>query len=173
MAVSILTSFPKNVVAGTTLKITLTDGENPASTHTGILGIVGNGIDKRAAVSADGDDHAFVFSADDTSSWKPGTYQYALVFEEISSNEREEADRGTFYVSRDLLADKPYVSENERMLAALLDYQAGKLEAGAAESWSIDGQSFTHTSTEVITRQIVIYQARVKLERDREKRQNS
>lgn len=157
-------------MAGTTQRITLESSEYPASAWTGHLGIVGQGIDRRASWSASGDDHAFVFTHGDTASWPPGEYRWQFIAEEQASNERINVRGGTFLVSRDMLAKVPYQSHNERMLAALKDYQAGRMEQDAAESFSIDGQSFTHTPAREITRQIAIYEIRVNLERARERR---
>jgi len=44
------------------------------------------------------------------------------------------------------------------------------MEQDAAETFSIDGQSFTHTSAREISRQVRIYEAKVKIDRDRETR---
>jgi len=159
-------------MAGTTKRITLKRGEYPASTWTGHLGITGAGVDLQIESTADGDDHAFVLSDTDTAVFPPGEYLYHFVAEETSSEEKEHVESGSFFVTRNPLAKVPYVSPAERTLNALRDYQAGRLEQDAAETFSIDGQSFTHTSAREISRQIRIYEAKVKLERDRETRRS-
>ena len=173
MAVDTLSSFPSRWIAGDTLRVSFSGGSYPASSWTGKLAIVGPDTDKRADWSASGDDHAFVFSAGSTSSWAPGEYSWTFLVTENATGERKRIDGSTFYVSRDPAAEVPYMSFNERMLKALKDFQAGRLSEDAAETFSIDGQSFTQTSVREITRQIAIYEARVKLERDRERRHST
>ncbi len=173
MAVDVLTRFPAVVPAGTTLRVTLAGGTYPATLWTGHLGILGPGTDRRATWTASGTDHAFVFTHGDTANWTPGEYWYSFIAEEQATNERILVYRGRFTVTRDILAKVPWVSDNERILKGLLDYQAGRMEQGAAESFTIDGQSFTHTSAEQISKLIRDYGARVQVEKNREYRQST
>lgn len=173
MAVDVVTSFPSNLMAGTTLRVTLGGGTYPATSWTGHMGIVGPGVDLQLEATADGSDHAFVISGSDTGAFPPGEYMYHFLVEETLTGEKQHVKSEPFTVSRNPLSKVPYVSPDERMLNALREYQAGRMEQDAAETFSIDGQSFTHTSAREISRQIRIYEVKVKLERDRERRRST
>lgn len=174
MSVDSTSSVPATITAGDTIRVSLSAGSSyPATSWTGALGVLGPDTDKRADWAADGDDHAFTFSSGTTATWAPGQYTWSFVVTEQSSNERARVSGGEFYVTRDPLAEVPYQSHNEKILAGLKAFQKRRVDGDGAETFSIDGQSFTLTSMREVTRQVGIYSTLVRRERNRELKNTS
>lgn len=141
MAVETLTEFPAAIVAGNTVRVSISDGDYPSSGWG--LAVVLNGPALKSVTAQAGSNNSFdlLITAAASALISPGEYSVTFVYTETSSTERVSVDMGTVQVVSDpagalaLTADQTILAAMKVALAAL--------SSGQHQTVNFNGQSFT------------------------------
>lgn len=141
MPVEALTQFPRSIIAGDTVRVTISDGDYPSSLWTLAVRFVGTAAFSFAATPITGDQFELVLTAAQSLTLTPGTYNVTFTYTETSSGEKQSVSAGKTQVYPDPSAVAP-VSQARSTLSAMKAALLA-LAAGTTSTVNFNGQSFT------------------------------
>lgn len=164
MAVATLTKFPLSIIAGDTLRATISDSRYPSTLWTLSVQFESpTTVLPFAATTGTGISFNLVIAKTATAVIPPGEYNVRYIFTETSSSERQTGD---CFQQVQVYQDPTVVFPKTQARQALEAMQAAylKLSSGANSSVNFNGQSFTRHNMKEFNDQIEMQKAVVDAE---------
>lgn len=142
MAVETLTCFPAAIIAGDTVRLSISDGDYPSDDWS--LAVVLSGPTVKSFAATAGDNNSFdlvITAAQSLELTTPGEYSVTYVYTETATSERASVDMGTTQVVADP-TQAAVLTQAQTTLASMKTALAS-LSLGSNQTVAFNGQSFT------------------------------
>lgn len=141
MAVAALTCFPSSIVAGNTLRVSLSGGDYPSSDWALLVVFNGAVVKRFAADSVADDAYELVITASETAKLIAGTYTLTFIYTNNDDNERASVSPGSVQVLSDPTSASP--KSAARIALEALELALPIVASGTEQTVSFNGQSVT------------------------------